>query len=102
MHSPVIEYPEYSAGSETIFLLSLTIKREEIHPKRVNSNDRTTGMMTPIVQQHKPPMRIARDSEMSSSKAKLSVVIRGPRTPFVTLTSKSSSRGKDPGSGMNS
>ena len=100
MHSPDIKYPENSAASEAICLLSLTMKRYEIHPRSASSNDITTGMIITIVQQHRPPVNRARDKERSSSESELPVVTWGPRMPFVTLIPKSSSRGKDPACGM--
>jgi len=69
--SPDVEFPEYLAGAETTFLLSLTMKIEESYPMNASSRDITTGMMTTIIQQQEPPMRRARDSEISSDASVL-------------------------------
>ena len=100
MHSPDNEYPVYSAGSAAICLLSLTMKKEEIPQKSASIRDTTTGMIMAIVQQQRPPMKSARDTEMSSSDSELPVTTCGPRIPLDTLIPKSSSRGKDPVCGM--
>ena len=76
------------------------MKRKEIHPRNASINEITTGMIITIVQQQRPPISRARDSERSSSRGWPLAVIRWPSTPFLTITPRSSSRGKEPSFGM--
>jgi hypothetical protein len=101
MHSPDNEYPEYSAGSAAIRLLSLTMKKEVIHQKSASINEITTGIIMAMVQQHRPPIKRARDNETSTSlESGLPTTTRGPRMRSDTSIPRSSSSGKDPISEM--
>jgi hypothetical protein len=95
MHSPDNEYLEFSVGAATIRLLSLTMKKDEIHQKSASINEITTGMIIAMIQQHRPPMKRARENDISSDSG-VPVTTCGPRMPFDTLSLKSDSRGKDP------